>query len=78
MTQDDFEEICREALIERHLLADFSPGSIDKVTRVIMKVVKNRLEITKEHLSSQNDVSFEDGWYAACAEIQEALGLSDG
>ena len=62
MTQDDFEEICREALIERHLLADFSPGSIDKVTRTIMKVVKNRLEA--EMLSS--------------IHVLRALGLADG
>lgn len=45
MTRDEFDEICRQALIQRRLLADFSDGSIDKVTHTIMKIVKNRIEI---------------------------------
>ena len=70
MTRDDFDEICREALIERRLLADFSDGSIDKVTHTIMKIVKNRLEAAEMTIESESpDVRL------IFDEIREALGL---
>lgn len=55
MTKDDFYELCREALKASRCVSDFSDGSIDKLTRTVMKVVANRIDMAALEVRADED-----------------------